>query len=388
MVPPPPHYLIGVVIDGVGTYGRSLLRGVMRHANGQRWVLHKDLWRTPKTLAAFPACDGAILTGLAGPAIAKIRSRCRHIVVCAGGGDPAVSPVVSLDDLAVGAMAAEHLIDCRVQHFAFYGNASGMSAAHNRLLGFRQTLAGVGRTVEVSPVPWPSGEQWFTHAHRPALARWLAGLPKPVGIFAVDDSAAHDLADACREVGLRVPDVVAILGVNNDDLLCEGAFPPLSSIEADFSRVGQRAAEMLDDLLAGRSLTGAARVVRLPPMRVVQRVSTSLLAVAEPALAEAVQFIRDHACDPCTVADVARQVTVGRRWLERAFLAEFDRTPHDEIIRVRIQRAKELLQLRHLSVADVAAKCGFYGPQNLARAFRQQTGSTPAAFRRQILNTA
>src|SRR5581483_3121436 len=150
----------------------------------------------------------------------------------------------------------------------------------------------------------------------------------------------RDLAAACREADIAVPEHVAIIGVNNDDLLCESAWPPLSSVEADFSRVGYAAARILDRLLTGESLAPEERVVLVPPLGVVKRQSTSTLAISDPNLAAAVRYVREHACDPCTVGDVLREVPVGRRWLERQFTVQLGRSPHDEIARVRIETAQ------------------------------------------------
>src|SRR5207248_10574137 len=125
-----------------------------------------------------------------------------------------------------------------------------------------------------SPTHHPSPEEWVTHAHRPTLIQWLRDLPKPVGIMAFDDATAHDLAEACLEAGIGVPDHVAIVGVNNDDLLCESAWPPLSSVEADYSRMGYAAAAMLDRLMRGEKPSADERLVLLPPLGVVRRQST------------------------------------------------------------------------------------------------------------------
>ncbi|HEX8339446.1 MAG TPA: substrate-binding domain-containing protein, partial [Tepidisphaeraceae bacterium] len=288
----------------------------------------------------------------------------------------------SLDDVATGEMAADHLLDCRIERFAFYRGNPDWVTSTNRYEGFRNRLEQKGFACALSPMPWPSGLEWLTHAHRPALMTWLRELPKPCGILAVDDSAAIDLAEACQEAEIGVPDDIAILGVNNDDLLCEVAWPPLSSVDADFSRVGYHAAKLLSRMLAGDKLDPAERIVRLPPLGVVRRMSTSVLAVGDPNLADAVRYIRQHACDPCTVHDVLRHVPVARRWLERQFVAQFGRTPHDEITRVRIEAAKRMLLQPDIALQDVTQRCGFSGVQNLARVFRQVTGDTPAAFRR------
>jgi LacI family transcriptional regulator len=225
----------------------------------------------------------------------------------------------------------------------------------------------------------------MSHAHRPALIRWLRELPKPAGILALDDTNAHDLAEACLEGDIGVPDHVAIVGVNNDDLLCESAWPPLSSVEADYSRIGFLAARTLDRLFAGEELPPHERLMLLPPLGVVKRQSTSTLAIGDANLADAVRFIREHACDPCTVGDVLRAVPVGRRWLERQCVAQLGRTPHDEIARVRIEAAQRLLLRSELNMLQISSRCGFAELKSFYVAFSKVTGTTPAAYRRKAL---
>jgi LacI family transcriptional regulator len=350
----------------------------------RRWVTYKDFWRSPESLDCFPECDGAIVSALQPDKSNLILTRARHVVTCSGGADPKITPVVSLDDVATGAMAAEHLMNCRLEHFAFHpAGYIGWATADNRRIGFENRLKASGFKCLFSPVNWPNELEWQAHTHRRALAAWLQEIPKPCGILCLDDKVANDLAETCRGARISVPEQVAILGVNNDDLTCELASPPLSSIDAGFSRLGYHAARMLDRLMNGEKLKGEERVVRLPPLGVVQRVSTNLMAVDDPNLADAVKFIREHACDPCTVRDLLRHVPISRRSLERQFSEHFGRTPHDEITRVRIEQAKRLLISSQLTLSEITERCGFSGVQNWTRAFHKETGVTPAAYRRE-----
>jgi LacI family transcriptional regulator len=359
---------------------------VARYANLQRrWLLFKDLERTFDGRGSLPKLDGAIFGGVPLPELERSRRKCGHLVYCSGGGDPNVCPVVALDDVAAGAQAAEHLMDCRLERFAFYGYKPDFKVSVNRLVGFREALQARGFGCEVCPLPVPSGEQRLAHSHRPALINWLRAMRKPVGILALDDTNAHDLAEACLEADIGVPDHVAVVGVNDDDLLCDSAWPPLSSVNADYSRMGFTAAKLLDGLLAGNVLAVAERLVLLPPLGVVQRQSTSVLAVKDENLAEAIRFIREHACEPCTVDDVLYKVPVGRRWLERAFATQLGRTPKEEITRVRIETARRLLGHSDLPIIEVASRCGYQELKSFYTAFGNVTGTTPAAYRRESI---
>jgi LacI family transcriptional regulator len=211
---------------------------------------------------------------------------------------------------------------------------------------------------------------------------WLKDLPKPIGIMAVDDGAAAYLVSACRHADLSVPEQVAVIGVNNDEVLCEIACTPISSVDAGFTRVGYGAARLLDRLLRGEQPTSAEKAVRLPPLGVMKRLSTDLYAIDDLQLAEVIRYIREHACDPCTVEDVARVAAVGRRNLERRLSRTLGRTPGEEILRVRMETAKRLLLQPDLGLDIVAQRSGFSGMPAFSRAFTRVNAVAPSEFRR------
>ncbi len=357
----------------------------MRYANLQRrWIIHEEfrhVYSLP--LPDWPECDGVVTAGVGDSAILDyVASKAKNFIRCSGSADPAMSPVVCLDDYAVGRLAAQHLIDCQLANFGFYGLEKRSALSLNRFHGFRDALAEKGFQCQEAGVGWTTSIEYLGNRSPQSLVDWLAQLPKPVGIMAVDDMAAHDLAAVCHRFEITVPERVAIIGVNNDDLLCESAWPPLSSVNCDYSRVGYIAASMLDRLMQKAKLEPNERHVRLEPLGIVRRQSTDILAVDSPDLAAALRYIREHACDPCTVGDVLRHVPVGRRWLERQFVRILGRNPHDEIMRVRIETAKRLLLQPELTMQDIATRCGFAVQQNLGRAFLNVTGATPGAYRR------
>ena len=234
----------------------------------------------------------------------------------------------------------------------------------------------------MSPVDWPESYDWSDRHHWPGLTEWLKALPKPIGILAMDDASAHDLAAACVEINMIVPERVAIIGVNNDDLLCDSAWPPLSSVATEPSRLGYKAAQLLDRLMRDNRLRAKERITMLAPVGVVNRVSTDTLAISDRRIADAVRYIREHACEAKNVTDLLRQVPVNRRWLERQFQEKLGRTPHDEIVRVRIEAAKGMLLSTDAAGERIAALCGFGTVQTFGRQFLQIVGQTPGAFRR------
>ena len=376
-----------MAVDGASTYGRAVMRGAMQYIQVQRrWEIFSALRGTfDVPPMAWPKCDGAIMAGVHGDLFERICEQSRFPISCSGAS-PATHPyVVCMDDVAAGVMAAEHLIECRLESFADYGVVEN-SPIHSirRHRGFADALARKGYTCAGCPVLFPRDVLPKTEVqeHWLPLIAWLRALPKPVGILAIDDAFAHDLAAACQHADLGVPEHVAIIGVNNDDLLCVSAATPLSSVDPDFTRMGYGAARMLDRLLHGEKLDEADRHIVLPPVRVVRRQSTDVLAVDDPDVADAVRYIREHACDPCSVHDVHHQVSVSRRRLERLFARKLGYSPATEIVRVQIETAKQLLSRPEIKMAEVSHRCGFGNPPSFTRAFTRVVGVTPSAYRR------
>ncbi len=375
--------LVGLIVDCTDTYGRSLFRGVMRYANLQRrWLLFKDYRHISKLDGQWPPLDGAVIGGTPKEVFDQAQKTTSNIVQCSGGGDPTVCPVVSIDNYLVGQLGADHLMECGLEHFGFYG-IDQYRVADLRLKGFKEKLSQKGHECQECPLSRPDTNAVVSHQHRKQLIDWLKKLPKPIGIICFDDTVASDLAEACLETQLQVPDEVSILGVNNDDLLCDSAWPPLSSVETDYSRVGFAAARLLDRMLEGQKVLESERFTQLPPLRVIQRQSTNLLNIRDRNLADAVRFIREHACDPCSVSDILKIIPVGRRWLEREFVSQLGRTLHDEITQNRIKTACRLILESDLNINEVATRCGYASIKSFYNAFSKLMHITPAEYRRQ-----
>lgn len=292
------------------------------------------------------------------------------------------APTVDVDHVAVGRLAAEHFLERGYRQYGFFGSGT---AYYSRLreASFREAVGQAGFEVSVlhadylprlpAPVSWKNVDL--------QLRRWLEDLPKPVAVLADHDVAAHDLADACQQLGLRVPEQVAILGVDNDELECQLAFPPLSSVAIPAERIGYEAARLLDRVLSGEKV--ACAPLYLPPIRVVTRQSTSTLAVDDPAVAAALRYIREHVGTPLSVKTIAGELAVRRRALESKFRKWLGRSVLEEIHRARIEQVKALISDTDLKLAQIARRTGFSTPQRLAVTFRKITGMTPSAYRRQ-----
>ncbi len=381
-----PHH-IGLVFDYNLAYPRGVLRGVKQFAQTRpHWIL-VPLDTDGLTVRALQAMQpNGLIALVVSEALAEaLRSLRRPLVNVASVLADLPFPRVGVDHRQVGQLAARHLRERGFRHVGFVGHPHHVYSIE-REAGFRQALA-------------PEGHSLACYYERPArsyrrrgrllvlnkgLQRWLRALPNPVGVFACHDVWGLQVVEACRLTGLRVPDEVAVIGVDNDDLLCELARPSLSSIIVPAERIGYEAATMLERLLRRARAPRTPRLI--PPAGVVTRQSSDVMAGGDPDVTAAVRFIRDHRHQPLSVEDVLRAVPVSRRSLERRFRALLERGLGEEIRRVHLERAKDLLATTALSMAEVAQQAGFAGVHYLSRVFRQETGQTPTKYRRQVRN--
>jgi LacI family transcriptional regulator len=213
------------------------------------------------------------------------------------------------------------------------------------------------------------------------LVRWLKSLPKPVGLMACDDGVAYDIIEVAEEAGINVPEQVAVIGMYNDETICNVSNPTLSSIAVDLEGAGYRAAELLDALMNGREKM-AGQCIRVEPTHVVTRQSTDTLAITDRDVATAVNFIRQHFNQPIQVADVVATTTASRRSLEIRFRELLKRSIMDEIMRVRIEHISIMLIETEMSMEKIAEVSAFDSTSHMIQVFKQYKGMTPLAFRK------
>ncbi len=291
-------------------------------------------------------------------------------------------PTVDVDHAAVARLAADHFLTRGYRNFGYFGSRLA-HYSQVRLAGFRAAVERAGFEVHschVEYLPRLSDRASWKSVNA-QVRQWLRELAKPVAVLADHDVAAHDLADMCQLLGLRVPDDVAILGVDNDELECQLAFPPLSSVAIPAEQIGFEAAKRLDRMLSGRRVSND--VVYLPPVHIVTRHSTSMFAVDEPIVTAALHYIRNHLTEPLNVGGIAAEVVVRRRVLEQKFRALLGRSVLAEIHRARIERVKELLAGSEQPMSEVAQRSGFSSPQRMAIVFRKLSGRSPGEYRRE-----
>lgn len=382
--PLPGHPRVALLIETSNAYARGLLEGVTAYLREHRpWSLyiseHGRGDSVPHWLQGWKG-DG-IIARIENRNIARAvaERKLPTVDLSAARLLPGV-PWAETDDAAIARFAFEHLIERGFHHLGFCGltdyNWSIWRCEH-----FKKLAQDAGRDCSVHMTPARGGRAADWSIDQEELARWLGSLPKPVGVLACFDIRGRQVLDACRGAGLRVPDDVAVVGVDNDPVLCELADPPLSSVAPDTGRTGYVAAELLDRMMAGLKVRAEAHLVC--PTGVVSRRSTDSLAIEDADVSAAVRFIREHACNGIGIDRVLESVPLSRRALETRFRKLLGRTPHEEIVRVQVERAKELLTQTDLPLKSIGKRLGIPHPEYFNVVFKRVTAQTPGAYRRE-----
>ncbi len=376
---------IALLVDTATDWGRRMIRGIGRYAHEQGgW----DIWleqrcqHAPGRLPPGWRGDG-IIARVADRAMGRYLADAPGVVVNVSAARiPGVEfPTVTADLRAAARLAAGHLLDQGFRYFGYYAPL-GLSYVDIHYHSFVEHLAEAGLTCDLFRARRSKGPRATWRRQQDDLRNWLQGLPQPVAVLTWTSDRGREVLYACRALGLLVPEQVAVMGGDEDSLLCETCNPPLSGVALTSERIGYEAAALLDRMLHGEPRP--TEPILIEPTRVVVRQSTDTLAITDPDLARAIAFIRTHAATPIQVSDVLRDVAVSRSWLERRFQEALGRSPAEEIRRVRLERTKQLLADTDLPVPQVAAASGFGSREYLAYAFRRATGLTPREFRQRV----
>jgi len=370
---------IAVMVEPSRSYGRNVLRGIADYARLHGpWIVHFSVDAPLRTVPPKDQWDGDGI--IAQPhqnqeLIKQLADSGLPVVTLSGppgtGGFPAVRP----NQEAVPQLAIDHFRQRGFTRFAYVGSPSERQWPRTGEM-FKQLCEDAGFTCVTYEASYDSA---LHSPHRLApLADWLKSLKKPTALLAGNDARARETLDAARLAGLHVPEEIAVLGVNDDELICELANPPLSSIMHNARRVGHEAAAMLDRLMDGQKVT---KDVVIDPVGVRSRQSTDLLAIEDPEIATAVRFIRENACAGIRVDDVLDQIPLSRRAMETRFRHAVGRPPHMEIRRVQLERVKELLVNSDYKLEKIADMTGFSSAQYLAGLFHRVVGVTPGSWR-------
>lgn len=383
---------VALLLETSTEYGRGLLRGILRYARLHGpWSLSVAPGHFDQVLPKAKSWKG---TGI----IARIRSpetekliRATRLPFVASTLSESRPPLASgrfgdirTDSAAIARMGATHLLEAGLHHFGFCGFANcHWSAVREREFSeWVKHTSYTCSTHRITTANWMQRPNWIEswEHERPIMARWLKSLPKPVGIMACNDACGREVLQVCTSEGLRIPDEVAVVGVDNDEMMCELSSPPLSSVALDLEKAGYDAARLLDGFMTGHT-NGGGQVVQVEPTHVVTRRSSDVIVQEDSLVAGALRFIRDHAKHTMSVALIADELRVSRRTLERRFLRSMGRTILSEIIHSHLSRAKQLLVETDLPCHKVAVESGFGSLKSFNRSFNLKEGTTPQTFR-------
>ena len=376
-MPNPPR--IALLVETSNRYARDLLHGVQDWMRAhERWTTRLVDLRDRRSGEWLRHWEGeGIIARVDTPELAAALRRTGLPVVDVGA-ERAKSefPHVTIDNRAVAELAAEHFRQKQVRALAFYGE-TGHGWVEERGEAFASLVRRRGSDVQTLLLNVGRAD-----ADR-RRAAWLERLAKPVGIFAANDEQAHRLIEACHALQLNVPRDVAVLGVDDDEVICELCDPPLSSVLPNARRTGYEAAEALAGMLRTRRSTRPAARRLVPPIRVVARQSSDLSGVGDGHVATAVRVIQARAAENLTVKDLLGAVAVSRTVLERKFRRATGESPYRHITRERVERIRALLIETDYPIARIADLTGFSSPAYLSAYFRRETGRTPREFRRE-----
>lgn len=387
-MPDHPQPTVALLIETSRAYGRGLCAGVAefaRNHGGWNFVMQERDLRIgiPEWLRDWKG-DG-ILCRVSDPELAELllQSPCPVVDLYGGFRHPDI-PFLDTDASAVARMAARFFLDAAFDRFAFCG-FPGLWFSDERCNSYVDHLTELGFSCKVYHPPdgWDSVDVASRESLHPAgskhLEEWVASLPDQTAILACNDVRAQQLLTVAARIGRRIPEELAVMGVDDDELICELTNPRLTSIRPDTRSLGYHAAQWLETLMRGKALP--ARQLLLPPVRVNERASTDVIASADPVFIRAIRYIRTHAGSATAVCSVVAAAGCSRSSLEFKFNRILGRSIRDEIIRVRIRRSCVLLAETHLTLDQISSACGFATASHFSRIFKGLMEMTPGDYR-------
>ena len=387
---PRPIRRVALIYDARLTYDLKVMTGVAAYLQeGHHYSVYiEESALKDQRLPDLRSWSGdGIIADFDDPAVARLVMQSGLPAVAFGGGygwyvEGSPIPYFYANNQAVARLAADHLLERGFKHFAFCGYArtaiNGWS--HERQEAFVAHVEAQGGRCAVFPDRQRPARQWA--ALQRAMGEWLRKLPKPLGVMAANDTRGRQVLEACRAHDLNVPDEVAVIGVDNDELLCRLSTPPMSSVEPGARRLGYAAAAHLDTIMQGRKPRRKHFVI--DPTGVVTRQSTDMLAIDDQKVAQAMGFIREHACDGISVPQVVGAVAISRSGLETRFAKVLGYTIRSVIRRTQLERANHLVSETDMPLKQIASDTGFKSVQHMTTLFVKAFGDTPARRRRAL----
>ncbi|MCL2624012.1 MAG: DNA-binding transcriptional regulator [Planctomycetaceae bacterium] len=376
-----------VLVETSRSYARDILRGILRYemlhgpwnifaipGGRQEQRLPKMSYRHVKGIIAHITSD-KMIDGI-------VEAKLPTVSVFPSDDIPGIARQVRkygevrCDSAAIGQVAASYLLDRRFSYYGFVGELYDVDWSNLRRDAFVETVAQYGHSAHVYPTLPATQLDWNLEQER--LRAWLQSLPKPIGIFTAHDIRGRHVIDACHVMQIGIPDEIAVLGVDNDELFCESITPRLSSVALDSERAGYESAKILDELMRG---SRKKKTAVFGPIRVVSRRSSDFYRVDDPIVHKALGFIQSYYPEPISVTHVVKATGVSRRLLEMRFKQCMGHSLLDEIKGRRLEKVKMLLLETDLSQEKIAELCGFQSKYYLVNVFRKEFGMTMGTFR-------
>lgn len=376
---------VALIVETSSAYGRDLLSGIVRfmrmHDEWSVFLEQGDLWQEPPSWLEDWRGDGIISRATTPKLVQAITRTGVPLVDVTDRCVESHLPQVRSDDAAIGRMGAEHLMERGFRRFGFCGYENEAWSKRRERAFLESVRAATDSSCRVYNSTWhgPSALSW--EDEQGALRAWLQEIEPPFAVMACNDIRGQQVIDVCSKLMLAMPQQVAVVGVDNDELRCRICAPPLSSIIPNAHSVGLRAAEALARLMNGEVIAVPTELI--PPLAVATRQSTDVVAIDDRRLAAALQYIRENACRGLSVDEVVKNNAISRSTLERGVRKYIGRTPQEEIRHVQIKRVQELLLSSELPTERIAMLCGFEHPEYLHVVFKRITGMTTGEFRRQ-----
>ena len=372
------------VMLALGWYDYRLHQGIEKCAREHGWHLYANLARE-KVIPWGWAGDGVLAWLGAGEDLVEFVKAVRKPTVDFSLRRPELKYPRVLEDHAQAAqLVADHFLSRGFRHFLFYSDTDNWSY-EERGRGFLHALKQAGH--EATWLRWHQSaaftagrDEW--KQKRKWLAAEMKRTPKPLAVFAANDQQAQDVLESCESVGISIPEQVAIVGTENYLPAPDTMRTPISSVDTNLETMGYRGAELLEQLMNGEPPPGEP--IRIPAVGVVARKSSDILTIAHPGIARSLRHIWDHCHEPICVKDLVGIAAMSRRGLHMAFLQQLGRTPGEELQRVRMERAKQLLNGSHHKIETVAGLCGYQSANSFCIAFKRVTGMSASQFRENL----
>lgn len=374
---------VALLIETSNAYARGLLDGIIayqrEHELWSIYVGEQGRGAQPPVWLKNWKCDGMIARIETEEIAAAVRRLKIPVVDVSAARLVKHLPWVETDDREIARLAAQHLVDRGFESLAFCGQPK-FNWSRWREQEFLSFAEEADCECHVFAGKSRNDDDYSWTKERRSLTSWVKKLPKPIGLMACYDFTGQQVLDVCRELEIAVPEQMAVIGVDNDARLCRLCTPPLSSVIPDTHRAGYEAAQLLDQMMGGKKVTDES--ILIPPSGIAERQSSDVYAIDDDDIVTALRFIREYACKGITVADVLKAVPLSRRMLEHRFQKLVRRTPHAEIVRIRMDRACRLLRETNLSLSEITNRAGFANPDYFSVAFKKYMGMTPRSYRK------